>query len=112
MGPQSHTSGRTLRYGRGGYSQSEPEVAPEATETYRVYWQVQYDRVAQHENGCYQVSAYVSAGSLVALGFITRLVADSWLLWIATLGVALRNILATIFVAGERRLGHGAPGAS
>lgn len=84
-------------------SQSKPELAPEAIETYKLYWQVQYDRVAQHENGRYQVSAYVLAGSLVALGFITQLSAGGWLLWIATSGVALVNMLAMVFIAGELR---------
>lgn len=82
--------------------QSEPGVSP-AVETYRLYWQVQCDRVAQHENGRYQVSAHVLAGSLVALGFITQSRVDSGSLWIATVGVASVNLLAMVFIAGERR---------
>ena len=75
----------------------------DSSDTYRVYWQVQYDRVAQHENGRYQVSAYVLAGSLVALGFITQSSAQGWVRLIATAGVAMVNVLAVVFIAGERR---------
>lgn len=68
-----------------------------------MYWQTQYERVAQHENGRYQVSAFVLAGSLVALGVISAGDDSAWVRWVAALSVAAINLLAVVFIRGERR---------
>jgi hypothetical protein len=40
----------------------------DTAETYRMYYQLQYERVAAHESGRLQVSNFVLAGSLVGIG--------------------------------------------
>jgi hypothetical protein len=82
---------------------NKPSTIRVEDDTYRLYWQVQYDRIAQHEHGRYQVSAFVVTGSLVALGFVTQPASQSSQQWVATAAIALVNVLAILFIGGGRR---------
>jgi hypothetical protein len=86
-----------------GVTSGTPELSSEDLATYRLYWQVQYERVAQHENGRYQVSSFVIAGSLVAAGLITQAGGGLAVRWTAAIAIAFINGFAMVYIAQERK---------
>jgi len=67
------------------------------------YWRLQHERVAAHEGSRYQVAAFVLAGSLVALGFVTDDSAAGSAQKLGGAAIAAINLLAVLFISGERR---------
>jgi hypothetical protein len=77
---------------------------PEERELWQAYYLLQYQRMAQHENGRLQVSNYVVAASVVALGALSvpkeipPLTAS-----VVALAVILGNAFALVYAATARR---------
>jgi hypothetical protein len=83
-----------------------PAGSPPATvdkETWRAYYVLQYERVAQHEKGRLQVTNTILAASVVALGLTTLAFGEviKWLA-VAPFAVALVNLFAFIYVRHAR----------
>jgi len=67
---------------------------PSEIETYRAYYQLQYQRIAQHESGRLQVSNFVVAASVVALGILALPIGNVCL---AAYGVPLSVVAVNSF---------------
>ena len=73
-------------------------------ETFRMYYTLQYTRIAQHENGRLQVSNYIVAASVVALGLLALPKSGLSRLYVAApVAVAIVNLLAILYARQSRR---------
>jgi hypothetical protein len=67
-------------------------------ETLRMYYSMQYQRIAQHESGRLQVSNFVVAASVIALGLLVLPKKDvSWSTSVVPLAVTVVNTLAILY---------------
>jgi hypothetical protein len=81
-------------------------VPPGQEDTYWAYYELQFERVAAFESYRLQVSNFVLAGSVVAIGLLATPSgknADTRVAFVVCLALLLVNLLAMIFSANARR---------
>lgn len=66
-------------------------------ETLRMYWQDQWERNGQLEDQRLQVSNYVTAASVIALGIFAASSPSSRLVWFATIAILVANVAAAAY---------------
>jgi hypothetical protein len=73
-------------------------------ERYWAYYELQYERVGAHESNRLQVSNFVLAGSVVALGLLAQSGTKStpWVALVVSVAVILVNALAILFSGNSR----------
>jgi hypothetical protein len=84
-----------------GDDEIEPEVDPG---TLQAYYLLQYERMAQHETGRLQLSNFVVAASVVALGAAAAPTKNGpWLPIIVAAAVVVANVVANAYAVNSRR---------
>lgn len=77
---------------------------PHDAETYRAYYLLQYERIAQHEGQRLQVSNFVVAGSVVGLGVVATDPSHlSTAAFFVPIAIVLVNALAIVYAWNSRK---------